>query len=191
MELSNKDKLLVTLLTDIYGHLKVVGALDPFLVHRAVSSDQGWALEWKYPALFPPSGECPAEVAYVMQVLSMWERIELSYEALDVEEQLLLARDVGLTAAKPVFPGFNSKQEGALLGIARLLVNDLQRWPLFSGRLRSARHSTVAGYDRMLAVLRGLSCAEPDSGQLAWPELSRLLNAWRQTEGEEGLGGHR
>ncbi|WP_040262960.1 YfbU family protein, partial [Pseudomonas massiliensis] len=180
MEFNNKEKLLVTLLTDIYAHLKVVGALDPFLVQRAVSSDQGWALEWKYPELFPPSGAGSEDLAYVMRVLSMWERIELSYEALDLEEQVALAREVGLTAAKPVFPGFGKEREGRLQVIARLLVNDLQRWPMFSGRLRSTRQSTAQGYDHMLAALQGLPCGEFDSGQLSWPDLSTLLKAWRQ-----------
>lgn len=186
MEFSNRDKLLVTLLTDIYAHLKVVGALDPFFVHRVVSADQGWALEWKYPELFKPGQVRSADLDYVMQVLSLWERIELSYEALDLEEQVGLAREVGFTAVKPVFPGFDGRQEGTLLTIARLLVHDLQYWPMFSGRLRSARHSMVASYDRMLEVLQGLPCRGLGSGQLSCSDLSKLLIACNEASTLKG-----
>lgn len=181
MEFTNQQKLIITMLSDIHAKLDIEDSVDPDFVRRAVCEDQGWALNWKYPGLFDESGEDPDSVKYVADVLEMWSTLEDSFKALDAK-----ARDELAAAADPFgtdvkFPGFDGNNEYKLLAIARIFVNDLERWSEL-GQIDNSHMQTTDGYRRMLAVfdeIRSDKSQSHDYTLFTVEEMARVLNGRR------------
>ncbi|MBX8484037.1 YfbU family protein [Pseudomonas cichorii] len=150
MEFTNQQKLTITLLADIHEKLGVQGSVDPGFVRRAVNENQGWALKWRYPGIFEDSGENPAEVGYVADVLEMWSVLESSFETLGATDRKKLEKAAGPFGREVRFPGFDGNHEYKHLAIARIFVNDLDRWSEFNGRIPNSHTNTEGRYRRML-----------------------------------------
>ncbi|OWQ35586.1 YfbU family protein [Pseudomonas sp. DrBHI1] len=179
MEFTNEQKLIITLLTDIHAKLEIEDSLDPMLVQRMVSEGQGWALEWKYPGMFEESGETPTAVVFVCEVLEMWSVLEGSFEALDDNQRQALSEAAGVFGRNVRFPGFDGNNEGEYLSIAHILVEDLERWSEFQGRIDNAHMPTIDGYERMLPVFDAIRDRKLDDGNfngLDVEELAQILN---------------
>jgi len=52
MEITNTEKHILVMLTEIYKALKIDGEIDPQFVQNAIFTDNSWGLEWKYTGLF-------------------------------------------------------------------------------------------------------------------------------------------
>jgi hypothetical protein len=52
MELTDGDRLIIVMLTDIYKQLGIEDALDPEFIRAAVEDGQTWALKVRYPGVF-------------------------------------------------------------------------------------------------------------------------------------------
>ena len=65
-----------------------------------------------------------------------------------------------------VFPGFDGNDEGEYLGIARFLINEMERFSEFTGRDLNSHRPLVDAYRRMIKVF------EPISNNLIGQELS-------------------
>ena len=128
MEFSNEQKLIVTLLTDIHGALKIKDSVDPEFVQRMVVSDNGWALSWRYPGFFESSEETPARVLFVADVLDMWEMIERYYEELDAKQREHLQQLAPIFGKAPIFRGFDGNNEAEERSIVRIFVLEIVRW---------------------------------------------------------------
>ncbi|WP_052721941.1 YfbU family protein [Pseudomonas synxantha] len=182
MEFSNQQKLIITLLTDIHSHLEIESDIDPDFVQRMVSSGQGWALGWKYPGLFEDLGDDPEGVKYVADVLEMWSVLEESFKNLDAAGLKALA-DTSPHSGKDVkFPGFDGNNEHRYLHIARIFVEDLDRWSEFTGRIVNSHMPTTDGYRRMLEVfdeIRSNKMSNSDYGLFGVEALAKVLNGWR------------
>ena len=101
-----------------------------------VSSGNTWALEWKYPGVFQESGKAPAEVGFVADVLTMWERLEYLVGELDARETAELEEKAGPFGRQVSFPGFDGNNEADLLSIFGIFVEHLGRWQCFKGRVK-------------------------------------------------------
>lgn len=154
MKLSDSERLIVLMLSDLHRHLMVSGTMDAGLVAKLVYEENEWALAWKYDCFTSRAGE-PAEVNETAKILDMWWTIETSIEALpdhDKEEVERLCREVS-------FRGFDGW--GKHYAIAMVLVFDLGRYQRFKGRnLRAVgcapiehQKARLARFDKCLRTL--------------------------------------
>lgn len=89
----------------------------------------------------------PADVTLVVNTLDMWDFIERSIKKLtltDIERPK--AANHGYL---PEFAGFDGNNEGALMSIARFLVEDMDRFPRFKKRDFNSHALTATRYHRM------------------------------------------
>lgn len=182
MEFSNQQKLIITLLTDIHAKLAITDSVDPDFVQRMVTGGQGWALSWKYPGIFEESGEDPESVKYVADVLEMWSALEDSFNALDESGRKALAEAAETFGKDVKFPGFDGNNEHEYLSIARILVNDLDRWSEFTGRIPNSHMHTTDGYRRMLSVfdeVRSSKFSNHNYGLFGVDDLAQVLQGRR------------
>ena len=152
MKLTNPEKLILIMLSEIYKKLDIQDGIDPKFVESAIYSDNTWGFEWKYSGVFPSASEpTPPEVTEVLNYLDMWEFIELAYSHLDDEGKKELAAKVDSPLGKdPKFRGFDGNNEAEYIGITSFLVNDLDRFADFKGREGLNSHMPVLGmYRRM------------------------------------------
>lgn len=179
MEFSNEQKLIVALLTEIHSELNIQDGLDPEFIQRAVNGNQSWALGWKYPGIFEETDEDPRAVKFVADVLDMWSLLESSFNSLDDDARRVVADAAGPFGRSVEFPGFDGNNESEYLSIARIFVEDLDRWSEFKGRILNAHMRTVDGYERMLEVFEEIRTAkmnDGDYGVLNAEELGRVLS---------------
>ena len=64
----------------------------------------------------------------------------------------MLAFEVGPWAERVVFAGFDGNNESSQLGIARFLIEDMDRFEKFKGRDLNAHHPTEARYRQMVKL---------------------------------------
>ena len=84
MELSDAEKLILTMLCEVHAHLGIAGELDPGFVRSALDSGNTWGLRWKYGALYDGNSRSdPPIVKEVAAILDMWSAIEDGYAALE------------------------------------------------------------------------------------------------------------
>ena len=153
MKLTDPEKLMLIMLTEIHEHLKITNGVDAKFVQSAIYRDNTWGLSWKFPGIFQGGGAPdPPTVGEVVDILDMWSAIETSYQRLSAEDQERIKVE-----AHPYgdgrFDGFDGNNETEHLGIARFLIDDLGRFTNFKGReLNSHLPLSLEGYRRMLAV---------------------------------------
>jgi uncharacterized protein YfbU (UPF0304 family) len=183
MEFNNQQKLIISLLTDIHAKLAIQDSLDPDFVQRMVSSDHGWAIEWKYPGTFETTGEGdPEDVNYVSAVLEMWSVLEMSVKSLNQKQRKALTIAADPFGKDVKFPGFDGNNEGRYLGIARIFLNDLGLWSELDGRVPNSHGRTTSYYQRMLSVfatIRDGKFANNDYGFFNLDEIAEVLNSKR------------
>ena len=77
------------------------------------------------------------------------------------------------------FPGFDGNNETQQMGIARFLVNKMERSYRFEGRDLNAHMPTRAMYDRMLKAFEPMRRFQ---GELATAQIVMLLKAMRHPD---------
>ena len=68
------------------------------------------------------------------------------------QEKRALKRKRSPLGRNPKFPGFDANNEAEHLGIARFLIDDLERFSRFAGRELNSHAQSIDGYRRMLQV---------------------------------------
>ena len=168
--------LAVQLLADVHAKLldpdKDNHSFDAEFVSRMVADGQLWALNWQYdfPFRWP---EAPPAVQEVCDILEMFVLMELGFEALEPEERAVLEEE----GFRP-FQGFDGNNEGEQLRIARILVDDLERWEHLKGRATGNTHFPVlGGYRRMLRAFDSKKASAQRNGRCTAADISALLQA--------------
>lgn len=184
MDLTDPEKLILIMLTEIYEHLKIKNEIDPKFVQSAIYSGNAWGLTWKYPGIFGGGrSETPALVDDVVDILDMWSLIEFSHGKLSPEEKTLVEKEAE-PFGKAKFSGFDGNNDSERMGIARFLIDDLERFPSFKGReLNSHYIDSTEGYHRMLKVFLPLRSSLADR-TLTAPEIISILKEQRYPKNE-------
>lgn len=172
---SNFRKLVLAMLCDIHAKLEIQDSVDPGLISKAILSENEWALLWEYPGLLE-SEENPEHVAFVADVLDMWQDIESSFDSLSDADKDKVSNLSAPFGSNPKFPGFDGNHEAKYLSAARFMVDELDRFQEFGGRVNNSHMETVAGYSRMLEVHAGL---DENFGSRSADELVMILNERR------------
>jgi uncharacterized protein YfbU (UPF0304 family) len=185
MKLTNPEKLILLMLSEIYEHLDVKGdsGIDPAFVKEAIHSRNTWGFEWQYPSLFESSGSDSAEVIDVVNTLDMWWFIENSYVHFNAADKEKLKDLSPFYGDNPKFPGFDGNNEGELLSIGRFLTEKLGRFESFKGRINNSHSPTIAGYRRMYEVFEPIRRLLGPRG-LTVEEIGKILNARNHPTGD-------
>ncbi len=161
------ELLIVMMLRDLYGALKVKGDIDPDFVAEAIWGGHYWAFDWQYTGLFHDSRDKTENVYFVLDVLEMWEAIEESYAKLTAAEKKAVEVEAEPFGKFVEFSGFDGNNEGEYIGIARFLVEKMQRFTHFSGRRFNSHAPSVGPYRQML------DCYGPMKGRTVGSSLSK------------------
>ena len=176
MKLTNPEKLILLMLSEIHVHLKIKSDIDPAFVKEAIYSRNTWGFEWQYPSLFEGSGSDSIEVTDVVNTLDMWWFIETAYKEFSAEDKAKLLEISPRYGKDPVFSGFDGNNEGELLSIGKFLTERLDRFTSFKNRIINSHFPTIAGYRRMYEIFEPIR-RTLDSRSLTVDEIGKILNA--------------
>jgi uncharacterized protein YfbU (UPF0304 family) len=151
MTLTTAEKLQILMLCDLSKPAQD-RELDFGFIARAVLNGDVWALHWKYPGL-GLEVTTPPDVQMVCDVLTMWEHIEESFAKLLPADKARVELE-SYSGGAPRFLGFDGNNETELMHIARLLVDDLERWSVFKGRGLNSHSRTIETNERLLNAWR-------------------------------------
>lgn len=153
MELSNGEKMILLMLSEIYQHLKIKGEIDPKFVQSAIFNEQTWSLAWAYPGIVGSSEDkTPAVVKEVLDILEMWELLEYSYNQLQPADKAKVKADTKPSGYDVRFRGFDGNNETEYMSVAGVLINDLDRFSIFKGRDLNSHMPSLDTYMRMLEI---------------------------------------
>jgi uncharacterized protein YfbU (UPF0304 family) len=175
--LTEGEKLVLLTLKDISHHLQVKNAdLNIDFVSDVIFGGHEWALGWELPGVFHGHQDNPKDVSFAMSVLEMWDHMERGYEALSAEDKALVATKAAPLGDDVQFPGFDGNGEAEYIGIARFLVEKMERFSRFKGRNFNSHTPTLDAYGRMLARFGGMK-KSLIGGELSAQEIAELLKA--------------
>lgn len=172
--LTKGDKLILSSLCAISRKVGAEGMINPDFLEAAIQGGHNWAIEWEHPSLLHGHSNSSALADFVVLVLSMWKRIEDSFDNLSDEDKDAVRRKAGLSDA-PRFLGWSSYDEANCKSIARFMTDRMELFPMFEGR--SATDSGVPVVRRYKAMLKCLEGFGPDASERRFnaDELVRLL----------------
>jgi uncharacterized protein YfbU (UPF0304 family) len=177
MKLSDGEKLILLMLTDIYKAQKIKGDFDPKFISSTIHNDHLWGFNWEYSGIPFGPYETPSEVNQTSDFLDMWSMIEEAYAKLSSKDKKQLEKDAAPLGKHVKFHGFDGNNEPHY-GIALYLIDDLKRFTHFKGRDMNCHHPSIDGYLRMYEVFEPLR-AGLHSRSLNLAELTAMLNAWK------------
>lgn len=150
---SDGEKMLILMMRDLYRHLKLKdGESDPDFLAKVIYGGHYWAPKWDMQGVFHDHVDDPEEVRYVVDVLDMWMFIEEAHASFSAADKKKLVAEVGPWADRVTFAGFDGNNESSQLGIARFLIDDMERFQRFKGRDLNAHHPTEERYRRMVKL---------------------------------------
>lgn len=152
MDLSDGEKLILTMLCDLHQHLEVKGGIDPELVLAAISGGHHWALEREYTGIFHDEQVDDATLTETYEILEMWTTIERDYLALSAADQKRVGAAVG---KDPKFTGFDGNASERHMSVAVFLIDRLALYGNFKGRdMNSHGMPPIDSYRQMLAAFQ-------------------------------------
>ena len=176
MNLTNPEKLILVMLSEIHAGLKIKDGIDPDLVASAIQSGNTWGISWQYDMLLGGGDATPDHVSLCTKILSMWSDIESSFEQLTPEDKENVRAEAAPFSSR--FGGFDGNEESSYLSAARFLVDNLGRFEEFKGRKLDGGVHTLPANKRMLtthsAIREGCS-----PGPLNAVQIVKLLASWR------------
>jgi uncharacterized protein len=151
VKLSDGEKLLMLMMRDLYRHFDVEGEQDPEFMSQVIFGGHYWAPKWKFGGVFHGHVDSARDLHFVLDVLSMWDQIELGHERLSKAEKDRVAIEAKPFGKIVKFPGFDGNNEAPQLGIAHFLIDHMDRFSRFKGRDLNAHMPTRDMHKRMLA----------------------------------------
>ena len=150
VKFSDGEKLLIVIMQDIYKHLKIKDGVDAEFVSEVIYGGHYWAPKWEMQGLFHDYEDNPRDVSFVVDVLDMWSFLEEAYEKLSVEDKEHVKKEADPFGEYVQFVGFDGNNETSNMGIARFLIEQMNRFSRFKGRGLNSHCPTVARYKQML-----------------------------------------
>lgn len=154
--LSDGEKLLALMLGNLIKQLKLKSEIDPTFVEDVIYGGHYWALGWKYTGLFHGHQDSPSVVTQVVNVLDMWSFLEEGFNALSKKDKERVASEAGPFGTHVQFRGFDGNGESEYIGVARVLIKQLDRFSEFDGRDLNSHMPSLDMHRRMLSVFEPL-----------------------------------
>jgi uncharacterized protein len=172
--ISDGERLIISILSDVHKHLKIKGD-DADFVMDAIYGGHYWGLGWKYSGLFHGHKDSKQVVSEVVDVLDMWSFIESAYAKLSPKDKARIEKEAEPFGKHVHFRGFDGNNETEHLGIARFLIDKLERFSSFEGRDLNSHMPSVETYRRMLRVFEPMRSSLVGR-ELGASEIIELLN---------------
>lgn len=150
VQLSDGEKLILIMLSDVYEHLKIRGKVEPAFIVDAISGGHYWGLRWQYPWVFDEHTDNPHILSEVVDILDMWSFLERGYNNLSAKDKALVEKEATPFGTDVRFRGFDGTNEIEHLGITQFLIDQLERFPSFHGRHLNSHAPSIDAYRRML-----------------------------------------
>jgi len=183
MKLTNSEKLILLMLSELHEKVGVKDGTDTKLLTRAIYSDNTWALDWEMPGVVGDRSEpTPPEVTDVVNILDMWSFIEEAYEKFDAASREKVKVGAAPFGEHVTFTGFDGNNESRHMSISRFLVEDMNRFTRFKKRDLNSHHPSIEGLLRMSGVFERIRPTLANRG-LSADEVIQLLNARRHPTG--------
>lgn len=151
MVYTQAEKLQILMLCDIYKAMGIKNSFDPNVIEEAISSDNTWAIGWKYQNLSDGS-DTPEHVKLFVDTVDMFKILQYTYERFTDADKLEIASAVPHIndASSLEFPGFDGNNESEYLSVGYML-KEIGR---FEGIniTKNSHMPSVSIYRRMLAV---------------------------------------
>lgn len=176
MKMSDGEKIIILMLTELYEKLGIDGEMDPDFLRTAIFNDKLWGIRWKYTGIPFCEAEDPAVVKEVVDVLELWSFLERAYADLSEDQKAELETLVPHFGKDPKFRGFDGNNESEYMGTALFLVNELERFEEFKGRDFNCHHPSIEMYRRMLAVFNPIR-KNLGFRSMSLHELASILNS--------------
>jgi uncharacterized protein YfbU (UPF0304 family) len=169
---SDGERFLIMMMRDLYRHLgvEVDDGMDIDFISDAILRGESWALRWQMPGLFPDQENQIQDAREVATILTMWDVIEHSVQALPKKERDRLAKGHGPLK----FDGFDGNHETRQFGIAQFLVERMGRFKNFKERYMNSHSARLGRYRRMLAVYEPLM-RDVGGRELGCEQLEQIL----------------
>ena len=173
MEIRPVERLILTMLTEIYDNLKIKGEIDASLVRSALYGGHSWVFDWEMPGISKVEDKPERLVRETVNILDMYDFLELSFADLGQDDR------VGIDDWRVRFPGFDGNNETDHMGIARFFIEELGRFDRFKGRSLNSHHPTL---DRARAMLRTFEPIRAATGmrgdlpRLTADEIRQIIN---------------
>ena len=88
MKLSDGEKLILIMLSEIYQRLEIKSDIDPAFVQDAIHTGNIWGLDWEYTGIFHGTDrDDPPALHEAVEIMDMWDNIEDAYEHLSDEDK--------------------------------------------------------------------------------------------------------
>lgn len=178
---SDGEKLLAIMMRDVYKHLKLKGEIDPDFVGEVIWGGHYWAPKWEMQGLFHDYEDDPQDVRFVVDVLDMWTFVERAYEKLSKKDRERVEKEADPFGKYVQFAGFDGNNESSYIGIARFLVDKMNRFSQFKGRELNSHAPSIATYRRMLSVFEPMRASLVGT-ELGANQLIRILKAKMHSE---------
>lgn len=177
------EKLIIAMLADISRNLKIKDGIDAGLVADVLYGGHSWALKWEMPGLFHGHEDSRHAVRDTTNILDMWFFIESAYAKLTKKEKDRIKAEAEPFGTHVVFPGFDGNYETEHLGIARFLIEKMDRFSIFKGRDLNSHAPLIGAYLRMYAVFDPIRVTLVGR-ELSADEIIKLLKAKRHPDYE-------
>jgi len=155
VRLTDGEKLIVSMLRDVYKNLKISGEIDPEFVTEAITKGHYWGLKWRYAGIFHGQEDSERVLCEVLDMLEMWSFLERGNTKLSPKDRARVKLE-----AKPFgnvrFPGFDGNEETEHLGVVRFLIERLKHFTDFEGRNLNAHFPCAEIYRRMLRAFEAM-----------------------------------
>jgi uncharacterized protein len=151
-KITDGEKLILSLIGDLHKHLKVKSELDPDFIMETIYGGHYWGLSWKYPGIFHDHEDNRRNVSEVVGVLDMWSFIEQGYAKLSTKDKARVEKEAEPFGKNPKFRGFDGNNESEHMGIARFMIDKLERFSSFEGRDLNSHMPSLGMYHRMFRV---------------------------------------
>ncbi|ACS80421.1 YfbU family protein [Maridesulfovibrio salexigens] len=174
MHISDGEKLILLMLSDLHDKLEVESELDPEFIRSAILKEKTWGIPWKYPGIQFEDKSAPVELSQVLDILDMWTSVEHSYAQLNSEEKAYVHEQAKPFGNDPKFKGFDGNNETEYMSIAYFLINDLDRFTNFKGRGLNSHVPSMETYSRMTATFKKI-VDKTSSFQLSKEDLAKVL----------------
>jgi uncharacterized protein YfbU (UPF0304 family) len=164
VKLSDGEKLILVMLSEIYKHHEIDGEIDPDLVLTSIFNDKAWGLKWEYGGLFNNPEDNPPVVEETCEILNMYRLLTSSFNKLSAAEQARVKTEAAPFSDYVEFRGFDANNDEHF-GVVSYLVKDLERYDELKGKyLNSHSSGTIATYRRMLKVFEPMASSYPHDG---------------------------
>lgn len=179
--LSDGEKLITLMLTDVIEKLGIDSETNTGLVRNVIYGGHYWALGWEMPGIFHGHIDKRSRVRFVVDVLDMWEFLEEAFEKLGDDDKARLAEVAGPYGQNVHFPGFDGNNETEYMSIARFLVHDLSRFSRFRDRHddMNSHFSTLDTYGRMVRAFEPIRKTLVFGKSMSVEQIAEVLNARR------------